>query len=190
MLNTLVTGAGGGIGSVRPFSRGTSSSATAQPLVRAGWSTARTTERTRCGLLAAQVVVGDLTQPQDVVSAMRRGENGMFFNIERLLAVLSDSRGHRLRRSPRQRRTRRHREHGGRKMTVSQMTLTSTGSSTSTGYTGLAEQVMDWSGLPVTHVRPTVVHRQTRCSRSSTARLSTANATRWFYPSAKDGPHQ
>jgi uncharacterized protein YbjT (DUF2867 family) len=55
------------------------------------------------------------------------------------------------------------REHGGieaivnmSQMTVSQMTLTSTEESHQHRLHWLAEQVMDWSGLPVTHVRPTV----------------------------------
>ena len=41
-------------------------------------------------------------------------------------------------------------------MTVSQMTLTSTGESKQHRLHWLAEHVLNWSGLPVIHVRPTV----------------------------------
>jgi uncharacterized protein YbjT (DUF2867 family) len=55
------------------------------------------------------------------------------------------------------------REHGGletvvnmSQMTVSQMSLTSTEESEQQRLHWLSEHVMDWSGIPVTHVRPTV----------------------------------
>jgi uncharacterized protein YbjT (DUF2867 family) len=102
--------------------------------------------------LGAHVVVGDLTEPQDVVSAMR-GVKRMFFNmsvspsyLKAATIVCAAAR-----------------DNGGldatvsmSQMTVSQMTLTSTAESRQHRLHWLAEQVMDWSGLPVTHVRPTV----------------------------------
>ena len=42
-------------------------------------------------------------------------------------------------------------------MTVSQMTLTSSEESRQQRLFWLAEQIMNWSGLPVVHVRPTVL---------------------------------
>jgi len=42
-------------------------------------------------------------------------------------------------------------------MTVSQMTLTSSKESRAQRLYWLAEQIMDWSGVPVVHVRPTVL---------------------------------
>ena len=73
----LVTGAGGGIGSV--------SRSVVEPLIRDG-ATVRATvhcEDDRAEALralGAQVVVGDLTEPQDLRSAMR-GVKRMYFNM-------------------------------------------------------------------------------------------------------------
>ena len=145
----LVTGAGGGIGSV--------SRSVVELLIRDGATVRAMVHREddRAGTvraLGAQVVVGDLTQPQDVVSAMR-GVKRMFFNmsvspsyLKAATIVCAAAR-----------------DNGGldaivnmSQMTVSQMTLTSTEESLQHRLHWLAEQVMDWSGLPVTHVRPTV----------------------------------
>ena len=145
----LVTGAGGGIGSVSrsvvelPIRDG----ATVRAMVHREDDRAGTVRA-----LGAQVVVGDLTQPQDVVSAMR-GVKRMFFNMSVSPSYLTAA-------------TivcAAARDNGGldaivnmSQMTVSQMTLTSTEESLQHRLHWLAEQVMDWSGLPVTHVRPTV----------------------------------
>ena len=70
----LVTGAGGGIGSV--------SRSVVELLIRDG-ATVRAMVHRRADTvraLGAQVVVGDLTQPKDVLSAMR-GVKRMFFNM-------------------------------------------------------------------------------------------------------------
>lgn len=102
--------------------------------------------------LGAEVVVGDLTDPQNVVDAMA-GVNRMFFSMSvspdylqatavvcaaalesgRLEVIVNMS-----------------------QMTVSQMTLTSTGESRQHRLHWLAERVMNWSGVPVVHIRPTV----------------------------------
>jgi uncharacterized protein YbjT (DUF2867 family) len=145
----LVTGAGGGIGGV--------SRSVVELLLRDGAAVRAMVHREddRAEALraaGAQVVVGDLTEPQDVVSAMR-GARRMFFNMSvsadylKATAIVCAA----------------GREYGEldkivnmSQMTVSQMTLTSTGESHQHRLHWLAEQIMDWSGLPVTHVRPTV----------------------------------
>lgn len=101
--------------------------------------------------LGAEVVVGDLTDPQNVVDAMT-GVDRMFFSMSvspdylqatvlvgdaalelgRLEVLVNMS-----------------------QMTVSQMTLTSTGESRQHRLHYLAEHVLNWSGVPVVHVRPT-----------------------------------
>jgi uncharacterized protein YbjT (DUF2867 family) len=101
--------------------------------------------------LGVDVVVGDLTRPEDVAHALE-GVRSMYFGMsvspDHLLAatvVASVAR-----------------EHGKldglvdlSQMTVSQMTATSVGESDHQRLHWLAEQVLDWSGLPVVHVRPT-----------------------------------
>lgn len=102
--------------------------------------------------LGAEVVVGDLTDPQNVVDAIT-GVDRMFFSMSvspdylqatavvcaaalesgRLEVIVNMS-----------------------QMTVSQMTLTSSEESRQHRLHWLAERVMNWSGVPVVHVRPTV----------------------------------
>ena len=103
--------------------------------------------------LGAEVVVGDLTSPVDVVDAMR-DVTRMFFNtyisfdyLQEVAIVCAAAR-----------------ELGDlevivnmSQMTVSQMTLTSNEESRAQRLYWLAEQVMNWSGVPVVHVRPTVL---------------------------------
>src|SRR5215510_420802 len=102
--------------------------------------------------LGAEVVIGNLTRPETVAAALQ-GVARMFFAMsvspDHLLAatvvasvakeykkleVLVDL----------------------SQMTVSQMTATSTEESHQQRLHWLAEQVFDWSGLPVVHIRPTV----------------------------------
>ncbi|MFF3515118.1 NAD(P)H-binding protein [Streptomyces sp. NPDC002573] len=101
--------------------------------------------------LGAEVVVGDLTRPESVAAALE-GVGRMYFAMpvspDHLLAatvVASVAR-----------------EHGKldalvgmSQMTVSQMTATSNGESHQQRLHWLAEQVLNWSGLPVIHIRPT-----------------------------------
>jgi uncharacterized protein YbjT (DUF2867 family) len=101
--------------------------------------------------LGAEVVVGDLTRPESVAAALQ-GVGRMYFAMpvspDHLLAttvVASVAR-----------------EHGElaglvgmSQMTVSQMTATSTAESRQQRLHWLAEQVLNWSGLPVVHIRPT-----------------------------------
>ena len=102
--------------------------------------------------LGAEVVIGDLTRPETVAAALQ-GVARMFFAMavspDHLLAgtvVASVAK-----------------EYGKlealvdlSQMTVSQMTATSTGESHQQRLHWLAEQVLNWSGLPVVHIRPTV----------------------------------
>ncbi|MFD4409161.1 NmrA family NAD(P)-binding protein [Streptomyces sp. NPDC058476] len=101
--------------------------------------------------LGAEVVLGDLTRPETVAAALQ-GVARMYFAMrvspDHLLAatvVASVAR-----------------EYGNlealvdlSQMTVSQMTATSTAESHQQRLHWLAEQVFDWSGLPVVHIRPT-----------------------------------
>jgi uncharacterized protein YbjT (DUF2867 family) len=103
--------------------------------------------------LGAEVMVTDLTSPAEVVDAMREIKR-MFFNshisfdyLQETAIVCAAAR-----------------ELGGlevvvnmSQMTVSQMTLTSSEESRAQRLYWLAEQIMNWSGLPVVHVRPTVL---------------------------------
>ncbi|WP_066913798.1 NAD(P)H-binding protein [Mycobacterium interjectum] len=101
--------------------------------------------------LGAEVVVGDLTDPRNVVDAMS-GVDRMFFSMSvspdylQATVVVCDAA-----------------LDSGRlevlvnmsQMTVSQMTLTSTGESRQHRLHYLAEHVLNWSGVPLVHVRPT-----------------------------------
>ncbi|MFF1600154.1 NmrA family NAD(P)-binding protein [Streptomyces mirabilis] len=101
--------------------------------------------------LGAEVVLGDLTRPETVAAALE-GVGRMYFAMpvspDQLLAatvVASVAR-----------------EQGEldglvdmSQMTVSQMTATSTGESHQQRLHWLSEQVLNWSGLPVVHIRPT-----------------------------------
>ncbi|MEV5383720.1 NAD(P)H-binding protein [Streptomyces sp. NPDC052721] len=101
--------------------------------------------------LGAEVVIGDLTRPETVEAALK-GAARMYFAMpvspDHLLAatvVASVAR-----------------EHGRldalvamSQMTVSQMTATSTAESHQQRLHWLAEQVFNWSALPVVHIRPT-----------------------------------
>ncbi|MFJ1765689.1 NAD(P)H-binding protein [Amycolatopsis sp. NPDC088138] len=101
--------------------------------------------------LGAEVVTGDLTRPETVAAALDgvgRAYFGLSVSPDQLLAatvlatvakelgaldVLVDM----------------------SQMTVSQMTVTSTAESRQQRLHWLSERVLDWSGLPVVHVRPT-----------------------------------
>lgn len=145
----LVTGAGGGTGGVSRLvieqlrSRGER----VRALVHRDDDRAKPLRE-----LGADVVVGDLTDPQNVVDAMT-GTDRMFFSMSvspdylqattvvsaaaleygRLEAIVNMS-----------------------QMTVSQMTLTSSQESRQHRLHWLAEQAINWSGVPVVHIRPTV----------------------------------
>ena len=145
----LVTGAGGGIGSV---SRSVVEllAAEGQP-VRA--MVRRDDDRaTALRNLGAEIVVGDLTKPQDVAHAMADVDR-MFFNMSvspDYLTATSVVCAVALEAAPVDVIV------NMSQMTVSQMTLTSTTESNQHRLHWLAEHIMNWSGVPVVHVRPTV----------------------------------
>ncbi|MEW9528572.1 NAD(P)H-binding protein [Microbispora sp. NPDC049125] len=101
--------------------------------------------------LGAEVVVGDLTRPESVAAALE-GAGRMYFAMpvspDHLLAATVVAAV-----------AREHGELAGlvgmSQMTVSQMTATSTAESHQQRLHWLAEQVLNWSGLPVVHIRPT-----------------------------------
>jgi uncharacterized protein YbjT (DUF2867 family) len=101
--------------------------------------------------LGAEVVVGDLTRAGDVAVAMQ-GASRMFFNMsvsaDYLLATAEVS-------AVALERGQLDAIVNMSQMTVSQMTVTSTGESQHQRLHWLAEHVLNWSGLPVIHVRPT-----------------------------------
>lgn len=145
----LITGAGGGTGGV---------SRQVVELLRQGGHQVRAmvhhddARADQLRTIGAQVVVGDLTEPQDVVDAMA-GVGRMFFSMSvssdylKATAVICAAA----------------REYSGlevlvnmSQMTVSQMTLTSKDESHQHRLHYLAEHVLNWSGVPVVHIRPTV----------------------------------
>ncbi|CAM5332137.1 NmrA family NAD(P)-binding protein [Streptomyces chartreusis] len=105
----------------------------------------------RLRALGAEIVLGDLTRPETVAAAMD-GARSMYFAMpvspdHLLAATVAASVA---------------REYGKldalvgmSQMTVSQMTATSTAESHQQRLHWLAEQVLNWSGLPVVHIRPT-----------------------------------
>jgi uncharacterized protein YbjT (DUF2867 family) len=145
----LVTGAGGGIGSV--------SRQVVKLLLADGQSVRAMVRRdddraTVLRDLGAEVVVGDLTNPRDVANAMA-GVERMFFNMSvspEYLTATSIVCAVALEVAPVEVIV------NMSQMTVSQMTLTSTSESNQHRLHWLAEHIMNWSGVPVVHVRPTV----------------------------------
>jgi uncharacterized protein YbjT (DUF2867 family) len=145
----LITGAGGGVGGV--------SRTVVELLLDSGAPVRAMVHRDdaradQLRALGAEVVVADLTHPSEVADAMA-GVERIFFNMSvspdylEATAVVCDLA----------------RDRAGvevivnmSQMTVSQMTATSTDQSRQHRLHWLAEHVMNWSGLPVVHVRPTV----------------------------------
>jgi uncharacterized protein YbjT (DUF2867 family) len=102
--------------------------------------------------IGAEVVAGDLTRAADVIHALQGCRRAYFglgvaaYYLEATVTIAAVAR-----------------QLGDvevlvnmSQMTVSQMTLTSTTESQQQRLHFLAEQVLDWSGLPVVHVRPTM----------------------------------
>jgi uncharacterized protein YbjT (DUF2867 family) len=145
----LITGAGGAVGSV--------SRRVVQLLLEGGAQVRAMVRRDddradQLRAMGAEVIVGDLTSAGDIVDAMD-GATRMFFNM----SVSPDY----LRATTEVCAVALERGHldvivNMSQMTVSQMTLTSTDESKQHRLHWLAEHVLNWSGLPVVHVRPTV----------------------------------
>src|SRR5262245_33026851 len=145
----LVTGAAGRVGGV--------GGAVVEGLLRRGLPVRalvrRADERAEAfRAIGAEVVVGDLTRAADVLRALagcRRVYFGMSVSAPYLEATVTAAAAARQR--------------GDlevfvniSQMTVSQMSLTETTDSPQHRQHWLAEQALNWSGLPVVHVRPTV----------------------------------
>lgn len=145
----LITGAGGGIGSV--------SRTVVELLIADGQSVRAMVHRdddraTPLRELGADVVVGDLTNPGDVANAMS-GVDRMFFSMSvspDYLTATSIVCAVALEAAPLEVLV------NMSQMTVSQMTLTSTSESKQHRLHWLAEHIINWSGVPAVHVRPTV----------------------------------
>jgi uncharacterized protein YbjT (DUF2867 family) len=102
--------------------------------------------------LGAEVAVGDLTNPQDVANVMA-GIDRVFFNMSvspDYLTATSIVCAVALQAAPVEVIV------NMSQMTVSQMTLTSTSESKQHRLHWLAEHIINWSGVPAVHVRPTV----------------------------------
>ena len=146
----LITGAGGGVAGISPQ--------VVTKLLNRGDAVRAMVHRddARADALRAQgaeVIAGDLTNPVDVFAAMS-GITRMFFNMSvspdylqatTVVCVVAE-------------------ELGGlevlvnmSQMTVSQMTATSTEESKQQRLHWLAERVINWSGVPAVHIRPTVL---------------------------------
>ncbi|MEU0184265.1 NmrA family NAD(P)-binding protein [Streptomyces sp. NPDC006207] len=101
--------------------------------------------------LGAEVVFGDLTRPETVAAALQ-GVTRMYFAMrvspDHLLAATVVA-------SVAKEYGKLQALVGLSQMTVSQMTATSTKESHQQRLHWLAEQVFNWSGLPVVHIRPT-----------------------------------
>jgi uncharacterized protein YbjT (DUF2867 family) len=145
----LITGAGGGLGSV--------STRVVDQLLSHGDAVRAMVHRqdSRADALreqGAEVIVGDLTNPVDVGAAML-GITRMFFNMSVSVAYLEATAVVCAIAT----------EIGDlellvnmSQMTVSQMTVDSTAESHQQRLHWLAEHVINWSGIPAVHIRPTV----------------------------------
>jgi NAD(P)H dehydrogenase (quinone) len=100
----------------------------------------------------AEVVVGDLTQPADVARAVE-GITRMFFGMSVSAPYLEATA---IAAAVARERAALEVFVNISQLTVSQMSLTKMTSSPQHQQHWLAEQVLNWSGLPVVHVRPTV----------------------------------
>jgi uncharacterized protein YbjT (DUF2867 family) len=146
----LITGAGGGVAGISPQ--------VVERLLDRGQAVRAMVHRddARADALrarGAEVVVGDLTNPIDVQTAMS-GITRMFFNMSvspdylqaSAVVCVAATEVHRLEVLVNM-----------SQMTVSQMTAASTEESQQQQLHFLAEHVINWSGVPAVHVRPTVL---------------------------------
>jgi NAD(P)H dehydrogenase (quinone) len=131
-----------------------------------------------------EMVVGDLTRGADVVEALagcRRAYFGMSVSpvfLEAATTVAAaprESEGFDLLVSMSQ-------------MTVSQMSLTSAAESRQQRLHWLAEHVLDWSGAPVVHVRPTVFMENLLFARVAAASIQRDGTIRLPFGSARTSP--
>jgi uncharacterized protein YbjT (DUF2867 family) len=132
----------------------------------------------------AEVVVGDLTEAYDVMHAMtgcRRMYFGMSVSSRYLEATVTVAAAAR--------------EYGNlaalvniSQLTVSQMTLTSTAESAQQRQHWLSEQVLNWSGLPVAHLRPTVFLENPIFMTIAASSIASSDTIRLPFGSARTSP--
>ncbi|MFJ3762833.1 NAD(P)H-binding protein [Streptomyces sp. NPDC090080] len=134
--------------------------------------------------LGAQVVVGDLTHAPTVVEALA-GCRAAYFSLsvsdQYLEAAVTFT------------AAARQAEHlellvNMSQMTVSQMSLTSVGESRQQKLHWLAEQAMNWSGVPVTHVRPTIFMENPLLRDVALKSIETTGTIRLPFGSARTSP--
>jgi NAD(P)H dehydrogenase (quinone) len=132
----------------------------------------------------AEVVVGDLTRPADVLLALqgcKRMYFGMSVSAPYLEATVATTAAARAR--------------GDMEvfvnisqMTVSQMSLTETTDSPQQRQHWLAEQVLNWSGLPVVHLRATVFLQHPFFFEMAAESIARDNAIRLPFGSGRTSP--
>lgn len=176
----LVTGAAGSVGAVgRTVVQGLRRRGLpVRALVRRDDDRARALRST-----GAEVVVGDLTRARDVADALDgcgRVYFGMAVSAQYLLAAVTTAAVARA--------------YGEleafvnmSQLTVSQMDATSTSESHQHRQQWLAEQVLDWSGLPVVQVRPTVF-MENPLFQAAFSSIAEDGAIRWPLGEAKTSP--
>jgi uncharacterized protein YbjT (DUF2867 family) len=178
----LVTGAGGGVGGVGRMVVGelAAQGVPVRALVHHDDGRAAALRAVE----GVQVVVGDLTRGADVVAALA-GCHRVYFGmsvspayLEAAATVAAAARA------------------DGRlellvnmsQMTVSQMDLTSVAESGQQRLHWLGEQVLNWSGLPVTHVRPTVFMENPLFGWLAVASIARDGTIRLPFGSARTSP--
>ncbi|MGW7004940.1 NAD(P)H-binding protein [Streptomyces sp. NPDC054933] len=178
----LVTGAGGGVGGVgRSVVEGLRDRGVPVRALVHHDDERATALRAMGGV---EVVVGDLTRGADVVAALegcRRVYFGMSVSPRYLEAATTVAAAAR---------------EGGQlellvnmsQMTVSQMDLTSVAESGQQRLHWLAEHVLNWSGLPVTHVRPTVFMENPLFGMLAVASIQRDGTIRLSFGSARTSP--
>jgi uncharacterized protein YbjT (DUF2867 family) len=177
----LITGAGGGVAGISPqvVARLRGRGEAVRAMVHHDDSRADALRD-----LGAEVIVGDLNNPVDVSAAMS-GVSRMFFNmsvspdylqattvvcvaakeLDNLEALVNMS-----------------------QMTVSQMTATSTEESKQQRLHWLAEQVINWSGVPAVHIRPTVLLENPLFSMSAARSIREAGQLLLPFGSGRTSP--
>jgi uncharacterized protein YbjT (DUF2867 family) len=177
----LITGAGGGVAGISPqvVARLRSRGETVRAMVHHDDSRADALRD-----LGAEVIAGDLTNPVDVFAAMS-GVSRMFFNmsvspdylqattvvcvaakeLDNLEVLVNMS-----------------------QMTVSQMTATSTQESKQQRLHWLAEHVINWSGVPAVHIRPTVLLENPLFSMSAARSIREADQLSLPFGSGRTSP--
>ncbi|MFF7979699.1 NAD(P)H-binding protein [Streptomyces sp. NPDC007901] len=180
MRPVLVTGAAGSVGAVgRTVVRGLRRRGLpVRALVRRDDDRARALRAT-----GADVVVGDLTRPRDVADALDgcgRMYFGMAVSAEYLTAAVTTATVARA--------------YGGlevfvnmSQLTVSEMDATSGSESRQHRQQWLVEQVLDWSGLPVVEVRPTVF-LENPLFRAVFSSIAEDGTLRWPFGGARTSP--